>query len=115
MRCTRYKRVRVRGGGIQRRCAKFGGGRARSSSSRKRRGYKRGHRPFNKGRKCTSFGVGKHGKPVCRSFGGQTKKRAFFGPRAPTLVEQMYAHAEARHGTEGLSGYRSRRSRRRRR
>jgi hypothetical protein len=63
--CRRYKRVRVRGQGIARRCASYGGGR--------RRGYRKGRRPFNKGKKCVSWGSRftlKSGeKRYCRSFG----------------------------------------------
>lgn len=48
--CKRYKRVPSVYGGTVRRCADFSRGRRRS---RKRRGgYRKGHRPFNKGRRC---------------------------------------------------------------
>jgi MYXO-CTERM domain-containing protein len=64
MRCTRFKRVRVKGRGIQKRCAKFSKGRAKTAS--RSRGYKR--RPSRKGRKCKAFGVNKRGRVTCRSY-----------------------------------------------
>lgn len=52
MHCTRYKRVRIRGGGTARRCAHFSGG--------SRRGYRRGRRRkpvgmARRGSHCTRF------------------------------------------------------------
>lgn len=82
MRCTRYKRVRVRGQGTAKRCAKYSGGKRRASSSGSRRkgskrrksAYKRGHRPFNKGKKCVSMGRSRSGRPVCRSYGAVRRR-----------------------------------------
>ena len=62
MRCRKFKTVyspvfrkRVR------RCAKFGAGKPRSASPYRRRkrkgGYKRGHAPHNRGRKCVQMGT----------------------------------------------------------
>lgn len=101
MRCTRYKRVRVRGGGMQRRCAKFSGGRPRArgyrkSKSRKRaNSYRRGHRPFNKGRKCVSTGVNKRGIVTCRSYGGKGgKRRGVSAGRGPTTMQAWMANLQ---------------------
>lgn len=71
MRCTRFKKVKVRGRGIQRRCAKFGKGRAKSAG--KSRGYKR--RPARKGKRCKLKGVNKRGFLTCRSYGGKKRGR----------------------------------------
>lgn len=63
-RCTSFKRVRTKAGGTVRRCKRFAGGRSGRSGG----GFRRGHRPFNKGRKCSRWGVGRGGKRVCRSY-----------------------------------------------
>lgn len=39
-------------GGTVRRCRGFGGGRARARARRRRGGYRKGHAPFNLGKKC---------------------------------------------------------------
>lgn len=68
--CLRFKRVPSVYGGTVRRCSAFGG------RSRKRRGgYRRGHAPFNKGRRCLSkkrVYSRRLGRYVtrCASFGG---------------------------------------------
>jgi len=93
MRCTRMKkfyshfyRKRVK------RCAKFSGRPCRSrsssrssarrsySSSARRRHYRKG-RPFNRGKRCTAFGI-RHdvrtgmSKRYCRSYGSQSGWRS---------------------------------------
>ncbi len=95
--CLRRKRVKMRGNGYVMRCAKYGpkrGGGSRSkkrSKSRKRRtGYRKGHAPFNRGRRCVEKGLNKRGIVTCRSYGavyGDKKKnrrrsrpRPFYGP-----------------------------------
>jgi hypothetical protein len=71
--CTQFKRVRSKAGGTVKRCVRFKKGRVRGR-------FKRGHRPLNKGRKCTEFGTvrarvrdsrGRYRiglKRVCRSY-----------------------------------------------
>ena len=56
-RCTRWKRVRVRGAGMQRRCAKFGG---------KRSGYPKSRRSSSRSRRRTSPGMAKRGSHCVR-------------------------------------------------
>lgn len=54
--CTRFKRVRVRGGGIQRRCANYAP--KRSGGARRKRGRSRTRRPAGmakRGSKCMRF------------------------------------------------------------
>lgn len=73
--CIRRKRVRVRGQGMALRCVKYGAKRSGGGSrSRRRKGYRRGHRPFNKGRKCIEKGLNRRGRVVCRDFGGKRLK-----------------------------------------
>ena len=84
--CVRYKRVRVRGGGTQRRCAKFSGGSRRSTRTRSR--YRRGKRPFNKGKKCVRKGVNKRGFVVCRSYGSTSGWR-YKGRKAETRPSRL--------------------------
>jgi hypothetical protein len=52
--CVRFKRVRMRGGRIVRRCARFRG---------------RGKRPFNKGKKC----IQRYPNGKCRSYGARPR------------------------------------------
>lgn len=57
--CTRYKRVRVKGQGYARRCAKFSGGRSsyRRRGKSRRRGYRR-RKPAGmarRGSRCVRF------------------------------------------------------------
>lgn len=101
--CTRYKRVRVRGAGVQRRCAKYSGSHRASSTKRHR-----GRRPFNKGKHCVEYGVGKHGKVVCRSYGkvygGKVKNRRRTRPGsspvgAGTYANRIRSRAAAAHNT----------------
>ncbi len=49
--CAQFKRVRSKAGGTVKRCVRFRKG------SRRRGGFRRGHRPLNKGRTCTEFGT----------------------------------------------------------
>lgn len=99
--CLRRKRVRVKGRGYAMRCAKYGpkrsGGKSRSKSrGRRKTGYRKGKRPFNKGVSCKVWGVNKRGIRTCRSYGavyGDKKKnrrrsRPYYGPDAPS----SYAH-----------------------
>jgi hypothetical protein len=70
-RCTGgMKRVRSVLGGTVLRCRSFGGrkasGRKRTSRSR----YKKGRRPYNKGKKCVAWGRNKLGRQSCVSYGG---------------------------------------------
>jgi hypothetical protein len=102
MRCVRYKKVRMKGNGLVRRCAKYKGGPPRRKGlyakaggyrrkkSRSKRGYPRGHRPYNKGKSCVSWGLNKRGVRTCRSYGatygGKKKNRRKSRPsgvRAP--------------------------------
>lgn len=58
--CTRFKRVRVRGGGIQKRCAKYapkrsGGARKARRSRRTGRGRRKPAGMAKRGSKCLSF------------------------------------------------------------
>lgn len=101
------------------RCASYSGGYRRRASSRRRRGgYRRGHRPFNKGRSCVSFGVNRLGRRSCRSYGGQPRTRrerahVVYHGAGKTFMKLpgMQPFTMGREGVEGLSGYR-RRSRR---
>ncbi len=70
--CTRYRRVRSKYGGTVRRCARFSGKARRGGYRRPKRGYKRGHRPFNKGRKCVAYRMTSGGRR-CASFGGRPR------------------------------------------
>lgn len=120
MRCIRFKRVRVRGAGIQRRCAKYSGRkrpRSRGYGKAKRRAsggyrkakrigsYKRGHRPFNKGRRCVSKGVNRKGRVTCRSYGGRgakSKGRGRMSSMAKVwgdIQSRQRANVETREGT----------------
>lgn len=103
--CTRYKRVYVRGQGYARRCARFG--RRKSTAGRRKR--RRGFRPFNKGRKCKEKGYNKHGKLVCRSYGavygGKRKNRrrtraqgASYSNKLHNLARRGYDANETRYG-----------------
>ena len=84
MRCARYKKVRMKGNGMVWRCAKYSGSHSRSKS-RRRRGYRR-FRPFNKGKKCLHMGLGRTGKPVCRSYGARPRVGRYHvsGPMMPS-------------------------------
>jgi len=83
--CTRKRRVRVRGQGTALRCVAWGPKRSGGSSPRrrkasnKRRSKARGRKPWNKGKTCQDWGVGPSGKVVCRSYGkvygGKVKNR----------------------------------------
>jgi hypothetical protein len=57
--CKKYRTVRVRGQGYAKRCADYTvhrrPGSKRRKAKRRRGGYRKGHRPANKGRKCTRF------------------------------------------------------------
>lgn len=98
-RCVRYRRVRVRGQGMARRCVKYAGrrsaGYSRKGKSRsKKRGYfRRGHRPFNKGKRCVEWGRNKRGKRTCRSYGkvygGKYKNRRRSRPDTHDLPRQQ--------------------------
>lgn len=69
--CKRRQRVWVKGQGWAWRCKSYSKGR-RSSGSRRsssRSGYRRGHRPFNKGKTCVEVGINKLGRLTCRSYG----------------------------------------------
>ena len=83
MHCVRMKKVRMRGNGMVRRCAKYSGG---SRSKSKRRGGYRRHRPFNKGKKCVHMGYGRTGKPVCKSYGARPRSGRYHvaGPMMPS-------------------------------
>jgi hypothetical protein len=56
-RCVRYKRVRVRGGGIQRRCAKYSGSSRRRKTTRRKRTYgrRRAAGMAKRGSRCLRF------------------------------------------------------------
>lgn len=84
-RCVRYRRVRVRGQGMARRCVKYAGRSAGRSRKKKRRGgFRRGSRPFNKGKKCVAWGRDRRGRRTCRSYGkvygGKYKNRRRSSP-----------------------------------
>lgn len=67
--CIRRQRVKMRGNGYVLRCAKYGPKRGAGHTRRKKRGKRRGHRPFNKGRTCVEKGINKLGHETCRSYG----------------------------------------------
>jgi len=99
MRCARYKKVRMKGNGLVRRCAKYKSGPPRRKGlyakaggyrrkkSRSKRGYPRGKRPYNKGRHCVEKGINKRGHVTCRSYGatygGKKKNRRRSRPSTP--------------------------------
>jgi hypothetical protein len=106
-RCTQYKTVPsayFRRNVV--RCAKFGGTRRAG----KRSGYRRGHSPFNKGKKClyTKIVVGRRGKLYtrCASYGGSKKRGAitptpYYGYRpgiTPSTANPMYTPGWGRSG-----------------
>lgn len=96
MRCLRKKRVRSKLGGTVMRCAKFSGGRRGKPRSRAR--YRRGKRPFNKGKTCVAMGRSRTGKPVCRSYGSRSGWRSKRGrgrylPRAGMFTRRPAAAA----------------------
>jgi hypothetical protein len=89
------KKVRMKGNGMVRRCAKYSGRKRRASGYRKRStskrrasGYRRGHRPFNKGKTCKTWQTNKRGIRSCKSYGG--KPRRARDTRSPS---QVYANA----------------------
>ena len=88
--CKRYKRVRMRGNGIVRRCASYGA----------KRGSTWGHRrrPYNRGKKCVEMGLNRLGKPTCRSYGkvygGKFKNRRKSRPSDTFIHNVQRAMAE---------------------
>ena len=104
--CSRYKRVYVKGQGYARRCARFG--RRKSTAGRRKR--RRGFKPYNRGRKCVEKGYNKHGKLVCRSYGavygGKRKNRRRTRPMSDktysnklrNLARRGYDADETRYG-----------------
>lgn len=99
-RCTRYKRVHVKGQGYARRCVKFGG---RKTSARRK--HRRGKRPFNKGKKCVEFGLDRRGRIRCRSYGavygGKRKNRRKTRPgMSPVGTYSQRLRNLARRGAE---------------
>jgi hypothetical protein len=76
--CLKRKRVYSRALGKRVwRCADYGRGSGRArSSSRARSRYRRGRRPYNKGKKCRAMGTNRAGKPVCRSYGSTSGWRS---------------------------------------
>jgi len=96
MHCVRMKKVRMKGNGMVRRCAKYSGRKRRAGGYRKRSaakrrasgGYRRGHRPFNKGKTCKTWQTNKRGIRSCKSYGGKPRRRR--DTRSPA---QVYANA----------------------
>jgi hypothetical protein len=77
--CIRRKRVRVRGHGMQLRCAKYG---PKRGSKTKRR-HKR---PFNKGRHCVQKYESGPRRGKCRSYGARPRagRSLIHGPFMPS-------------------------------
>jgi hypothetical protein len=103
--CTRYKRVRVKGQGMARRCAKFGSRRSKAGK-RRRSSYRR--RPFNKGKTCKIYGYHFNKKAqrsvrYCASYGSmsgwQQKRAKGYGKSAyhtaPVSSAPRYSGAQA--------------------
>lgn len=109
MRCTRYKKVRMKGNGLVKRCAKYAGRkrthgyRKRSSAKRRTSGYRRpsakrrasgrhvyrrGHRPFNKGKHCIRFKTNKRGIRTCASYGGTPRGAAGYAKWWGSALDQ---------------------------
>jgi hypothetical protein len=103
--CTRKRRVRVRGQGTALRCVAWGpkrsGGsspRRSSKASNKRRSKARGRKPWNKGKHCIEQGIGPSGKVVCRSYGkvygGKVKNRRRSTPNYSDVSNRVGTYAE---------------------
>lgn len=96
MYCTRYKKVRMKGNGLVKRCAKYAGRKRRAVGYRKRSaakrrasgGYRRGHRPFNKGKHCVKFKTNKRGIRTCASYGGTPKGAAGYAKWWGSALDQ---------------------------
>jgi hypothetical protein len=113
MRCARYKKVKMKGNGLVRRCAKYKSGPPRRKGlyakaggyrrkkSRSKRGYPRGHRPYNKGRRCVEKGINKRGHVTCRSYGatygGKKKNRRRSRPSTPDIRDIIAERMRAIH------------------
>jgi len=119
MHCTRRKLVYSKKLHKKvRRCVSFSG-RTRGRKSRRRAGYRRGHRPFNKGKHCVAYALNKRGVRSCVSYGGSgARKSRLFGPALPRTshgktipASMMPYHMRSMHGegVDGLSGYGRRR------
>jgi hypothetical protein len=97
--CTRKRRVRVKGQGMALRCVAWGPKRSggssprRSKASNKRR-KARGRRPWNKGKRCQEQGIGPSGKIVCRSYGkiylNKTKNRRRSIPNVSDVSDRSW-------------------------
>lgn len=105
--CQRRQRVYVKGYGWAWRCKSYSKSGGKRSSS-KRSGYRKGRRPFNKGKSCMEWGINSLGHVTCRSYGavygGKKKNRRRSRPNFSTVTMRSMPSSRYTSNTSRIPG-----------